>query len=116
MALADDITAALQDAANAGAAAAAKSGKDLTQDIKSFVVPNLTDIAVHIAAIVQKRQNGIYTDATAKALIDAQEDALQSLVETVATLAVLEAQTIVNAMVGALNAAVNVALGFTLLV
>jgi hypothetical protein len=115
MALADELTTALQNAAKAGATAAAKAGKDLTADINNFVLPNLVDIAVHIAAIVTKQRTGIYTPATAKALIDAQEGAIQTLVDTVATLAVLEAQIIVNAIIGALNTAVNAALGFILL-
>lgn len=115
MSIADDVTNALQAGANAGAAAASTAGKNLRQDIQRFVVPHLRDIGIQVASIVEKRLAGIYTDATAKALIDSEEDAIQTLVETMVTLAVLEAQTIVNAIVDALNKAVNTALGFTLL-
>lgn len=97
MPIADDITNALQAGAN------------------NFVAPHLLDIGIQLASIVEKRLAGTYTDATAKALIDSEEDAIQTLVETMITLAVLEAQTIVNAIVDALNKAVNTALGFTLL-
>jgi len=115
MALADDITSALQAGAKAGAAAASTATKDLRQDIDKFVVPHLRDIAIHVASIVEKRRDGTYTDETAKALMDSQEDAIQALVETMVALAVLEAQTIVNAIIDALNKAVNTALGFALL-
>src|SRR5215467_12414868 len=115
MSLADDITGALQAGAKAGAAAASTAAKDLRQDVQNFIVPHLRDIGIHVASIVEKRLAGIYTDVTAKALIDSQEDAIQVLVETMVALAVLEAQTIVNAIIDALNKAVNTALGFTLL-
>jgi hypothetical protein len=115
MPIADDISNALQAGANAGAAAASTAGRDLRQDVNNFVAPHLRDIGIQLASIVEKRLAGTYTDATAKALIDSEEDAIQTLVETMITLAVLEAQTIVNAIVDALNKAVNAALGFTLL-
>ncbi|HZK89926.1 MAG TPA: hypothetical protein VFC56_07255 [Stellaceae bacterium] len=115
MSLVDDLTSALQAGANAGAAAASTGAKDLRQDITIFVVPHLKDIGLQLASIVEQRLAGTYTDATAKALIDSQEDSIQTLVETMVSLAVLEAQTIVNAIVDALNKAVNTALGFTLL-
>ena len=115
MALADDITNALQAGANAGAAAASTLVRDLSQDINNFVVPHLRDIGIQLASIVEKQQAGIYSDATAKALIDSEEDAIQTLVETMVSLAVQEAQTIVNAIVDAVNKAVNTALAFALL-
>jgi hypothetical protein len=115
MSIADDITAALKAGADAGAAAASTAAKDLTGDIRTFVAPHLEDIGIQIASIVAKRQAGIFTDPTAKALIDSEEDAIQTLVETMLTLAVFEAQTIVNAIVDALNKSVNTALGFVLL-
>jgi hypothetical protein len=115
MPIVDDITNALKAGANAGATAASTAGKDLTGDIKTFVVPHLEDIGIQVASIVAKRLDGTYTDPTAKALIDSEEDAVQTLVETMVSLAVLEAQTIVNAIVDALNKSVNTALGFTLL-
>ena len=83
---------------------------DLRQDVDNFVVPDLRDIGIQLASIVEKRVAGIYTEATTKALIDSEEDAIQTLVETMAALAILEAQTIVNAIVDALNKAVNTAL------
>jgi hypothetical protein len=115
MSIADDITSALQAGAQAGAAAASTAGRDLRQDIQNFVVPHLRDIGVQVASIVQKRLDGTYTDVTAKALIDSEEDAIQTLVETMVSLAVLESQTIVNAIIDALNKVVNTAVGFTLL-
>jgi hypothetical protein len=115
MSIADEITGALQAGANAGAAAVSTAGRDLRQDINGFVVPHLQDIGIQLASIVDKRLAGIFSDATAKALIDSEEDAIQTLVDTVVALAALEAQIVVNAIVDALNKAVNTALGFTLL-
>jgi hypothetical protein len=115
MPIVDDITNAIQAGAKAGATAASTAAKDFRQDIDTFVVPNLRDIGIQLASIVEKRLAGTYTDATAKALIDSEEDAIQTLVETAVTLAALEAQTIVNATIDVLNKAVNIALGFTLL-
>ena len=115
MTIADDITGALQAGAKAGAAAASTAGRDLRGDMDNFVVPHLQDIGLQLGSIVEKRLAGIFTDATAKALIDSQEGAIQTLVETTTTLAVIEAQNIVNAIVDALNKAVNSALGFALL-
>jgi hypothetical protein len=115
MSLADDITAALQAGARAGASSASTGVRDLRQDVDTFVLPHLRDVGVQLASIVEKRLAGIYTDATAKALVDSEEDAIQTLVETMIALAVLEAQTIVNSIIDALNKAVNTALGFTLL-
>jgi hypothetical protein len=115
MAMLDDITTALQDAAKAGAQAASTQGKNLAQDIDNFVVPHLRDIAVQTVSIVEKRAAHIFTDITAKALLDSVEDSIQTLVETMVSLAVLAAQVIVNAIVAGLTKAVNTALGFTLL-
>lgn len=115
MPLAEDITGALQAGAKAGAAAASTAARNLRQDIDNFVVPHLRDVGIQISSIVQKRLDGLYTDVTAKALIDSEEDAIQTLLETMVTLAVLEAQTILNAIIDALNQAVNKALGFVLL-
>jgi hypothetical protein len=115
MAIADDVLAALSAGAKAGATAAEGAGQDLVQDVDKFLIPHLEDIAIQVASIVVKRQQGVFTDATAKALIDSQEDAIETLVETMLSLAVLEAQKIVNAIVAALTQAVNTALGFALL-
>ena len=115
MAIADDITDALKAGAQAGAAAASTAGKDLKQDINKFILPNLSDIGIQLASIVQKRLAGTYADATAKALIDSEEDAIQTLLETMVALAVLDAQIIFNAIVDALTKTINTALGFVLL-
>jgi hypothetical protein len=72
MTIADDITGALRAGAKAGAAAASTAGRDLGGDIDNFVVPHLQDIGIQLGSIVEKRLAGIFTDATAKALIDAQ--------------------------------------------
>jgi hypothetical protein len=113
--LAEDITSALQNGARAGATAASSAGRDLRQDIETFVVPHLEDIAIQVASVVQKRNDGIYTDITAKDLLDSEADAVKVLIETVTTLVVLEVQTILNAIVGALAGAVNASVGFALL-
>jgi len=111
----DDVKLALEQGARAGAAAASTAGKDLRGDIENYVIPHLSDIAAHVAGIVEKRAAGIYTDTTAKALLDSQADSIKIVVETVVTLAVLEVQQIVNGIMAALTSVINSRLGFTLL-
>ena len=113
--LVDDITNALRNGARDGAAAASSAGRDLGQDVETFVVPYLKDIASQVASIIQKRNEGIYTDTTAKDLLDSQADAVRVLIETMTTLAVFEAQKIRDAIISALAGAVNTAVGFALL-
>lgn len=115
MALIDDVKAALQQGAHAGAAALATTGKDLTGDINNFLLPHLGDIALQIANIVQKRESGIFTDVTARNLLAAQKDSIEVLVETIVTLLVLEVQRMVNAIWSAVALVVNGKLGFALL-
>jgi len=64
-----DVSIALQNGARAGAAAASSAGRDLGQDIEAFLVPHLKDIAAQVVSIIQKRNEGIYTDATTKDLL-----------------------------------------------
>jgi hypothetical protein len=115
MALVDDITAALQAGAQAGATAASSALKDLQGDVQTFVVPHLRDIAVQVASILQKYKDGIYTDVTAKDLLDSESDAIKTIIETITTLVVFEVQTILNAIMKALATAVNAAVGIVLL-
>jgi hypothetical protein len=114
-ALVDDITNALSNGAREGAAAASGAGRDLGQDVETFVVPHLSDIAGEVASIIEKRNEGIYTDTAAKDLLDSQTDAVRVLIETMTTLAVFEAQKIRDAIISALVGAVNTAVGFALL-
>jgi hypothetical protein len=114
--LVEDILGALQNGARAGATAASSAGRDLRQDIETFVLPHLEDIAIQVASIVQKRNDGVYTDVTTKDLLASEADAVKVLIETVTTLVALEVQTILNGIVSALAGAVNAAVGFALLV
>ena len=66
MAFVDDVKAALEQGAHAGAAALSTAGKDLTGDVERFVIPHLADIAIQIASIAEKRAAGIFTDVTTK--------------------------------------------------
>jgi len=81
--LIEDILIALQNGARAGAAAASSRGRDLRQDVETFLVPHLEDIAAHAAPIIQKRAEGIYTDETAKELLASEADAVKVLLETI---------------------------------
>jgi hypothetical protein len=47
-------------------------------------------------------KDGIYTDITAKDLLDSEADAVKVIIETITTLVVLEVQTILNAIISAL--------------
>lgn len=113
--LVEDVSIALQNGARAGAAAASSAGRDLGQDVEAFLVPHLNDVAAQVVSIIQKRNEGIYTDATTKDLLASEADAVKVLLETMTTLAVFEVQTILNAIISALAAAVNAAVGFALL-
>jgi hypothetical protein len=115
MAFVDDVKAALEQGAHAGAAALSTAGKDLTGDVERFVIPHLADVAVHVASIVEKRAAGIYTDVTAKNLLDSQRDSVEILVETIVTLVVLEVQNLVNAIWAAVASVINGKLGFSLI-
>jgi hypothetical protein len=113
--LVDDVTNALGNGAREGAAAASSAGRDLGQDVETFVMPHLRDIAGEVASIIEKRNEGTYIDTTAKDLLDSQADAVRVLIETMTTLAVFEAQKIRDAIISALVGAVNSAVGFALL-
>jgi Flp pilus assembly protein TadG len=115
MAFVDDVKAALEQGAHAGAAALSTAGKDLTGDVERFVIPHLADIAIQIASIAEKRAAGIFTDVTTKNLLDSEKDAIEVLVKTVVTLVVLEVQNLVNAIWAAVASVVNGKIGFTLL-
>ena len=114
--LVEDITTALQNGAKAGATAASTAGRDLLHDIETFVVPHMEDIAIQVASIIQKRNDGTFTDVTAKDLLDSEKDAIKVIIEAVTTLVVFEVQQILNAIIDALTTAVNTAVGFALLV
>jgi hypothetical protein len=113
--LASSITSVLQDAARAGASAASTAGRDLTGDIETFVVPKLQAIAIDVADILEKQQSGIFSTDMAQSELASQCGAVMDLIRTVATLVVEEVQAIYNAIVSALDGAVNQAIGVTLL-
>jgi len=115
MALVDDVLSALQEGARAGVATVKQSGRDISEDIETFVIPHLADVGVHIASIVQKRANNIYTDVTARDLLDSQRDAIKTIVEIAVTLLVLEVQKLIDAIWSALGSLVNRVLGVALL-
>lgn len=113
--LVETITGALTEGARTGAAQLSTAGRDLVSDVETFVVPHFEDIAVQVAAIVAKHQSGIYSDITARKLLQSEADAVQVLVETIVTLAVVEVQAIVNAVFAAMAGVVNGAVGIALL-
>ena len=113
--LLEQISTALQAGARAGATAASSAGRNLTQDVETFVIPRLEDIAAQVASITQKRLEGIYTDVTAQDLLASQADAVKTIFETLTSLAAFEVQTIINSILSALTTAVNTAVGFVLL-
>lgn len=113
--LAEEILSALQAGARAGATAASSAGRNLTQDVETFVVPHLEDIAAQVASITRKCKDGIYTDVTARDLLASESDAIKTIIETITSLVVSEVQTILNSILSALATAVNTAVGFALL-
>ena len=108
--IAADITNALQAGARAGASAASTAGRDLSGAVETFVVPQLRDIAIHVAEILQKQRTGIFSAEIARMELASQCDAVKVVVETVATLVVNEVQMIYDAIVGALGKAAGLTL------
>jgi hypothetical protein len=113
--LASTLTSALQDAARAGASAASSAGRDLADDVERFIVPKLQGIAIDVADIFEKQQSGIFSADIAQSELESQCGAVMDLIRTVATLIVEEVQQIYNAIIGALSAAANKAIGLSLL-
>ena len=113
--IASDITSALQAAARAGASAASNAGRDLSSAIETFVVPNLRDIGINVADIIEKQRTGIYTTDVAQTMLAGEGDAVKEVIETATTLVALEVEQIYNAMMIALAGAVNTAAGVALL-
>ena len=112
---ADYFTNVLQHGAQVGATQASTAGRNLLHDIQVFVVPHLGDVGIQMDSIVEKQRAGIYSDVTARALINLQLQTIQTLLEQMVSLAAQEIQIIINTIVAALNNAVNGALGFALL-
>jgi hypothetical protein len=113
--IASDITSALQSAARAGALAASSGGRNLSDAIENYVVPNLRDIGINVADIIEKQQTGAYTADIAQTMLASECDAVKEVIETATTLAVIEVEQIYNAMMTALAGAVNKAAGVALL-
>jgi hypothetical protein len=113
--IASDVTSALQAAARAGASAASGAGRNLSDAIENYVVPNLRDIGINVSDIIEKRQSGAYTVDVAQTMLESECDAVKEVIETATTLAVMEVEQIYNAMMTALAGAVNQAAGVALL-
>lgn len=115
MALLDDLKTAATDALSAGASAARAQGTALKGDFETLVKPNLDAIVVQIESITQDRINGIIGDDQARNDLNEQLARIQPLVLAMAELSLLAVQNIINAVLAALTAVINKAIGFPLL-
>ena len=109
LAIEDDLRAAVTAALSAGIAAARKQGSALGADFESLVKPNLDAIVVRIAAIAEDRVIGTIDDDQAREDISSQLDTVRPIILAAGELALLAVQTIVNAVLDALKAALNTA-------
>jgi hypothetical protein len=115
MALADDITAALEAGAQAGAKSASSALRYLEGDVQCFVVPGLGKIADQVAAIVGQFKANTLTPEVAKQQLNASSDAIEGAVATATKLNDEEAKIIQKSVKDALAAAIEKAAGQALL-
>lgn len=107
MAIPDDLRTAANRALSAGVAAARGQGTALSADYENLVKPNLQAVVVRIAAIAKDLLDGNIENDQARDQINTQFDNVPPVIMAAAELAALAVQTIVNAVLNALKAAVN---------
>jgi hypothetical protein len=107
----NELTNAMSVAAKAAGGAASTTGKDITGDVETFVLPQMEGIASQIIAI----ETGGFDQVTAKLLMSMEINHVSSVICSISELVALEVQNIINAALQAVAALVNTSLRFTLL-
>jgi hypothetical protein len=115
MTLLDDLKNATLSALSAGASAARTQGTALKNDFENLMKPNLDAIMIDVAAITQAHIDRTIGDDQARDDLKTQFDKVQSLVLATAELLLEAVQNIINAVLKALTAAINAAVGIALL-
>jgi hypothetical protein len=115
MAIEDDVRQAVSAAISAGSSAARAQGIALKSDFEKVLKTQLDDVVVQTAAIAGDVALGNIGPDQAKDDLQTQKNRIVPIILGVAELAVLAVQTIINAVITALQAAVNKAAGVALL-
>jgi hypothetical protein len=111
----DDLRQAATSAISAGATAARGQGTALRGDFENLVKPQLDDILIRIADIANDFRAGNILAPQAKDDLATQYNRVKPVILGVAELALEAVQVIINAVLDALKAAVNTAVGVVLL-
>jgi hypothetical protein len=109
MAILDDLTSAAEDALAAGAKTARHEGKALGDDFEKLVRPNLEAVIAQMAQITEDLAKGDIGQDQAKDDLATQFDAIPPLILAETELLLEAVQDIINAVIGALKAAINTA-------
>ena len=109
MAIVDDVKTALTSALSAGASAARGQGTALKQDFETLVRPNLEAIAADVAAITEDLIAGNIGPDQARDDLATQSSQIEPLILGIAELTFVALEVVINAVLDALKAAVNVA-------
>lgn len=88
-------------------------GSDLLQDAQSFAIPELKKIAIQIAAIAEHAED--YTPDGARVLFDMQVRASVGVIVAMTAMTLVAVQNAINAIMQAVGALVNTAVGFVLI-
>jgi hypothetical protein len=115
MAVIDDLRQAVSSAVTAGSSAARAQGTALKGDFENLVKPQLDDILVQIEWITSQFAVGDIAQDQAEDDLTEQSHRIVPVILGVAELDELALQTIINAVMDALRAAVNKAAGIALL-
>ncbi len=115
MAVIDDLRQAVSQALAAGSSAARAQGTALRGDFENLVRPQLDDVLVQIESISSQFVVGDIGEDQARDDLNEQSNRVVPLILGVTELSELALQTVINAVMDALKAAVNKAAGVVLL-
>jgi uncharacterized protein YjgD (DUF1641 family) len=101
----NDLTTQLVEAASA-------SGKSLFEKAKTFLIPELTQVATRIVSIEASLKSGEMSPKIAKELMVMQVDSAVDVLVAMTELTVFEAEKLINAAIKAIAGVVNTAVGF----
>lgn len=97
------------------AEAAATGGQALFQKARTFLLPELKQVASRLVSIEASVQAGELDRSLAKQLMDMQVDSAVDVIVAMTELTALEAQKLINAALKAIRDTVNTAIGFKLI-
>jgi len=91
--------------------------KDLWNDIKNFLIPELKKLALTFIDLAKglAAQPPVYTQRSAKIVNRMQINSLQAILTAMTALTIIAVQRALNAILGAVRETVNGAVGFALI-